>query len=78
MLKISTAQNRATIMTLLQENVPATELGFNPQISPVPLAVNQSSSDFGFGTQIRKSPYFDATVRWGAAALVIQSKTFGT
>ena len=22
--------------------------------------------DFGFGTQIRKSPYFDATVRWGA------------
>ena len=21
---------------------------------------------FGFGTQIRKSPYFDATVRWGA------------
>ena len=23
--------------------------------------------DFGFGTQIRKSPYFDATVKWGAA-----------
>ena len=23
-------------------------------------------ADFGFGTQIRKSPYFDATVRWGA------------
>ena len=22
--------------------------------------------DFGFGTQIRKSPYFDATVKWGA------------
>jgi glycine cleavage system aminomethyltransferase T len=22
--------------------------------------------EFGFGTQIRKSPYFDATVRWGA------------
>ena len=22
--------------------------------------------DFGFGTQIRKSPYFDATVNWGA------------
>ena len=22
--------------------------------------------DFGFGTQIRKSPFFDATVRWGA------------
>ena len=25
-----------------------------------------TTSDFGFGTQIRKSPYFDATVRWGA------------
>jgi len=23
-------------------------------------------AEFGFGTQIRKSPYFDATVRWGA------------
>ncbi len=27
---------------------------------------NKQASDFGFGTQIRKSPYFDATVRWGA------------
>jgi len=25
-----------------------------------------SIGNFGFGTQIRKSPYFDATVRWGA------------
>ena len=25
-----------------------------------------SLNDFGFGTQIRKSPFFDATVRWGA------------
>ena len=25
-----------------------------------------TSKNFGFGTQIRKSPYFDATVRWGA------------
>ncbi len=24
------------------------------------------AGSFGFGTQIRKSPYFDATVRWGA------------
>ena len=23
-------------------------------------------NDFGFGTQIRKSPFFDATIRWGA------------
>ena len=25
-----------------------------------------NKKEFGFGTQIRKSPYFDATVRWGA------------
>ncbi|MEH6443673.1 MAG: glycine cleavage T C-terminal barrel domain-containing protein [Oceanospirillaceae bacterium] len=25
-----------------------------------------TQQEFGFGTQIRKSPYFDATVRWGA------------
>ena len=25
-----------------------------------------AASQFGFGTQIRKSPFFDATVRWGA------------
>ncbi|MDC0625640.1 glycine cleavage system protein T [Alphaproteobacteria bacterium] len=25
-----------------------------------------TKKDFGFGTQIRKSPYFDATVKWGA------------
>jgi len=23
------------------------------------------AENFGFGTQIRKSPYFEATVRWG-------------
>jgi len=27
---------------------------------------DKSLNDFGFGTQIRKSPFFDATVRWGA------------
>jgi aminomethyltransferase len=27
----------------------------------------KQSKAFGFGTQIRKSPYFDATLRWGAA-----------
>ena len=26
----------------------------------------KKQEEFGFGTQIRKSPYFDATVRWGA------------
>ena len=28
--------------------------------------MSSSVSNFGYGTQIRKSPYFDATVRWGA------------
>ena len=28
--------------------------------------------DFGFGTQIRKSPYFDATVKWGAAGFTMR------
>ena len=27
---------------------------------------NNSIDDFSFGTQIRKSPFFDATIRWGA------------
>ena len=27
---------------------------------------SEQLTDFGFGTQIRKSPYFDATLRWGA------------
>ena len=26
----------------------------------------KNADQFGFGTQIRKSPFFDATVRWGA------------
>ena len=28
--------------------------------------MKDTPAEFGFGTQIRKSPYFDATVRWGA------------
>ena len=34
--------------------------------SGTPRAHQADTADFGFGTQIRKSPYFDATVRWGA------------
>jgi len=34
--------------------------------SGVPKPPAADAADFGFGTQIRKSPYFDATVRWGA------------
>ncbi|MGB2099551.1 MAG: glycine cleavage system protein T, partial [Candidatus Puniceispirillaceae bacterium] len=32
--------------------------------------------DFGFGTQIRKSPYFDATVKWGAQAFSVYNHMY--
>ena len=31
---------------------------------------------FGFGTQIRKSPYFDATVRWGASGFSVYNHMY--
>ncbi|MFZ0487940.1 MAG: glycine cleavage T C-terminal barrel domain-containing protein, partial [Arenicellales bacterium] len=34
------------------------------------------SDDFGFGTQIRKSPYFNATVRWGAQAFSVYNHMY--
>ena len=34
------------------------------------------TDDFGFGTQIRKSPYFDATVRWGAKGFSIYNHMY--
>jgi len=34
------------------------------------------SNDFGFGTQIRKSPYFDATVRWGAKGFSVYNHMY--
>lgn len=36
----------------------------------------EKKSDFGFGTQIRKSPYFDATVRWGAKAFSVYNHMY--
>ena len=35
-----------------------------------------TDTDFGFGTQIRKSPYFDATVRWGAAGFSVYNHMY--
>ena len=32
--------------------------------------------DLGFGTQIRKSPFFDATVRWGAKAFSVYNHMY--
>ncbi len=34
------------------------------------------SNSFGFGTQIRKSPYFDATVRWGAKGFSVYNHMY--
>ena len=34
------------------------------------------SDKFGFGTQIRKSPYFEATVRWGAQAFSVYNHMY--
>ena len=34
------------------------------------------SDEFGFGTQIRRSPYFDATVRWGAKAFSVYNHMY--
>ena len=36
----------------------------------------QKSDDFGFGTQIRKSPFFDATVRWGATGFSVYNHMY--
>jgi glycine cleavage system aminomethyltransferase T len=34
------------------------------------------TKEFGFGTQIRKSPYFDATVRWGAQGFSVYNHMY--
>ncbi|NNE52609.1 MAG: glycine cleavage system protein T [Sulfitobacter sp.] len=35
-----------------------------------------TGENFGFGTQIRKSPYFEATVRWGAKAFSVYNHMY--
>ena len=35
-----------------------------------------NADQFGFGTQIRKSPYFDATVRWGATGFSVYNHMY--
>jgi glycine cleavage system aminomethyltransferase T len=34
------------------------------------------SAEFGFGTQIRKSPYFEATMRWGARGFSVYNHMY--
>ena len=36
----------------------------------------QKQKEFGFGTQIRKSPYFDATVRWGVKGFSVYNHMY--
>ena len=36
----------------------------------------ENIENFGFGTQIRKSPYFSATVRWGARAFSVYNHMY--
>ena len=49
-----------------------------PGRNPAQNRVNDmmQSHDFGFGTQIRKSPYFDATVRWGAQGFSVYNHMY--
>ena len=35
-----------------------------------------NNKDFGFGTQIRKSPYFDSTVKWGATGFSVYNHMY--
>ena len=34
------------------------------------------NKNFGFGTQIRKSPYFDSTVKWGATGFSVYNHMY--
>ena len=38
--------------------------------------IRSATSRFGFGTQIRKSPFFDATVRWGATGFSVYNHMY--
>ncbi|XKE46962.1 glycine cleavage system protein T [Halomonas organivorans] len=45
-------------------------------VSPSNVVQMEKKAEFGFGTQIRKSPYFDATVRWGATAFSVYNHMY--
>ena len=40
------------------------------------LRANMVNKNFGFGTQIRKSPYFDSTVKWGATGFSVYNHMY--
>ena len=62
-------------MSITHENTESVTLDFDVQV-PEALAANDAPKPFGFGTQIRKSCYFDATVRWGAAAFSVYNHMY--
>ena len=36
----------------------------------------EDKKNFGFGTQIRKSPYFNSTVKWGATGFSVYNHMY--
>ena len=40
------------------------------------LLASMIKKDFGFGTQIRKSPFFDSTVKWGATGFSVYNHMY--
>ena len=38
--------------------------------------MKSKSIDYGFGTQIRKSPYFNSTIKWGAKAFSVYNHMY--
>ena len=62
-------------MSSAQDNNEAVILSTNTEIS-AGLAANDAPNAFGFGTQIRKSCFFDATVRWGASAFSVYNHMY--
>ena len=55
-----------------------TVVGLLPSTGPINIdkVHVMQSDDFGFGTQIRKSPYFDATVQWGAQSFSVYNHMY--
>ena len=55
-----------------------TVVGLLPSTGPINIdkVHVMQSDDFGFGTQIRKSPYCDATVQWGAQSFSVYNHMY--
>ena len=49
---------------------------FNVRINWVVKVDKKNVRDFGFGTQIRKSPFFNSTVKWGATGFSVYNHMY--